>query len=206
MEHRASRRIPRRLKAAFGPVSPTQTGFTQDVSETGAFITTNQLPRLGMKLVVELESSTRVSRFVGEVVRHVIVPPELRSIRRHGFGLRFVSGRAEVKELLDATAARTSQPLVPSTEPTLTFASPDEYQRLRAQQLVHGALSVLLPSPVQVNQSLELTVRCAWRDATAKVKGRVVLVQSVDGKHQVTLLVDDKAALLQQLDGLAAPH
>jgi Tfp pilus assembly protein PilZ len=75
----------------YGEREFSHTGFTQDVSRGGAFIVSPYRPPLDTHLHVQvyLDNDTSVY-FEASVRRHKIVPPELRSMEKGGFGVRFL--------------------------------------------------------------------------------------------------------------------
>jgi hypothetical protein len=208
MEHRAAPRMPRRWKALFGVQAPSQAGFTQDISETGLFITASQLPRLGTRLVLKLETAlASTPEMVGEVVRHVVVPPELRSVKRHGFGVRLVGDRAPMKQLLDVekrsrgSAPRATAPAAPVHG--REFATEADYLRARAEELVRGALSFQTKTPAALNTAVEVTVSFGWNRHQQPVRGRCVHVRAGEGgAHVVIVMLDDGPATVAALDRL----
>lgn len=198
MEHRTARRVPRRLKAMFGPVTPTQQGFTQDISETGLFITTTLLPKVGTRLMVQLESPTKKSSIVtGEVVRHVVVPPELRSVMRHGFGVRLIGDRALVRSLLEAEKPAP-------TGPSVTFTAPMEYQRVKSEELSKGCLSFTSPKAVAINDEVEVVIACAWRQGVLNLRGRTVLARDLAGVCHAVMVLNDPAKARAALDAFTS--
>jgi hypothetical protein len=207
MEHRAATRMPRRWKALFGVQAPSQAGFTQDISETGLFITASQLPPLRTRLVVKLETASAASlEMLGEVVRHVVVPPELRSVKRHGFGVRLVGDRAPMKQLIDKDQrSRGTAPvaIVPAGH-RKTFTSEADYLRARAEELVRGALSFQTSQPVGLNTAVEVTVALGWTQQQQPVRGRCVHVRAGEGgAHVVIVMLEDAPGVLASLDRLA---
>ncbi|MBL8936709.1 MAG: PilZ domain-containing protein [Archangium sp.] len=182
----------------FGPVTPSQQGFTQDISETGLFITTTLLPKVGTRLMVQLESPTKKSSIVmGEVVRHVIVPPELRSVMRHGFGVKLISDRALVRSLMEAEKP------VPAG-PSITFHTPAEYQRVKAEELSKGCLSFTSPKAVAINDEVEVAISCAWRQGVLTLRGRTVLARDVAGACHAVLVLNDPAKATSALEGFTS--
>ena len=75
----------------YGERELSHTGFTQDVSRGGAFIVSPYRPPLDAHLHVQvyLDNETSVY-FEASVRRHKIIPPELRSLEKGGFGVRFL--------------------------------------------------------------------------------------------------------------------
>ncbi|MDX2010276.1 MAG: PilZ domain-containing protein [Myxococcaceae bacterium] len=211
MDQRAATRMPRRWKALFGTQAPTQAGFTQDISATGLFITASQLPKLGTRLVVKLETASAASTEMhGEVVRHVVVPPELRSVKRHGFGVRLVGDCAAMKQLIDRdqrSRGNVMGPLVaPETPPghRRAFSTEAEFLKARAEELMRGALSFSTSRAVALNTAVEVTVSFGWTRAEQVVRGRCVHVRAGEGgAHAVILMVDEPQQTLEAMDRLA---
>jgi hypothetical protein len=207
MDQRAATRIPRRWKAVFGALAPSQSGFTQDISETGLFITASQLPALGTKLVVKLETASLASPVMAcQVVRHVVVPPELRSVKRHGFGVRLLGDGAAMRELIHREQRARGQGPVTVVKPVghqLRCASQTEYQKVRAEELSRGGLSFRATEQVVLNTMVEVTVMLAWNQRHHVVRGRCVHVREGEGTTHVMVVLDDAAAALVALDGLA---
>lgn len=178
----------------FGPVTPSQQGFTQDISETGLFITTTLLPKVGTRLMVQLETPTKKSSIVmGEVVRHVVVPPELRSVMRHGFGVRLLSDRAQVRSLMEADKPAP-------TGPSVTFTVPAEYQRVKTEELSKGCLSFVSPKAVAINDEVEVLIACAWRQGSLTLRGRTVLARDLAGVCHAVMVLNEPAKALASLD------
>ena len=178
----------------FGPVTPSQQGFTQDISETGLFITTTLLPKVGTRLMVQLESPTKKSSIVmGEVVRHVVVPPELRSVMRHGFGVRLISDRTVVRSLMEAERPAP-------TGPSLTFIAAAEYLRVKTEELSKGCLSFTSPTAVAINDEVEVVIGCAWRHGALTVRGRTVLARDIAGVYNAVMVLNEPAKALASLD------
>ncbi|HYO67203.1 MAG TPA: PilZ domain-containing protein [Archangium sp.] len=101
-EKRQQRRIKRRLMVKYGERELTQSGFTGDVSTTGLFIISSSLPRLDTRLHIQLfVAPERCVFFEGEVRRHKLVPAELRTLERGGFGVRLLSPREVLTSVLD---------------------------------------------------------------------------------------------------------
>lgn len=197
MNQRSAVRVPRRVKALFGPPgAPAQTGFTQDISETGLFITASQLPRLGSTITVKLESgSAPPASVMGEVVRHVTVPPELRSVKRHGFGLRLLSDRGPVHALLGGANA--------SAEPTLRFERPDDFRATRERELTRGGLTFRACRALNLDDRVRVLVTFAFAPGHVPVAGRVVHCRPEGSAWVAILVMDEPAAMLHALDAAA---
>jgi PilZ domain len=157
-EKRQHRRIKRRLMVKFGERELSQSGFTGDISPTGLFIIASSTPpldtRLHLQLFVEPE---RYVFFEGEVRRHKIVPIELRSIERSGFGVRLLSPREVLNEALGQQLRTPRFELVYPTRALFQQA----YERELRMGAVFVSTSKQLPrdTPVVLNFVLEFAGR-----------------------------------------------
>jgi len=193
MEHRAARRFPRRLNAHFGEVEPSQAGFTQNVSETGLFITTSRLPALGLTLAIRLRANGSTCHVRGQVVRHVLVPMELRSVKPQGFGVRFLGDPPDLREVLEAPAAEAANP-------TMRWLTRADYLRSAQAELERGGLTFTTRTAVPLNETLEVALEGGWRSGSLMVRGRVVHCRP-DGQGFVAIiLVERPAVALAWLD------
>ena len=156
---------------------------------------------------MKLETTTAASpEMVAEVVRHVVVPPELRSVKRHGFGVRLVGDGAAMRQLIDGEARARGRSVVQDVPAghRRTFATAPEYLKARNEELVRGALSFSTSRPVSLNTAVEVTVSFGWSRAEHVVRGRCVHVRAGEGgAHAVILMVDDPQKTLEALDRLA---
>jgi hypothetical protein len=152
-EKRQQRRIRRRLMVKYGERDLAQSGFTGDVSTTGLFIIAASLPRLDARLHLQLfVEPERFLFFEGEVRRHKVVPPELRTVERGGFGVRLLSPREALAPALD------QETRIPRFE--LSYATRAAFQQAYERELRLGAAfistSKLLPRDTDVMLSLVL--------------------------------------------------
>lgn len=178
MEHRTARRFPRRLKVRFGPQAPSLAGFTQDVSETGAFITATHLPPIGTPIVLEFEPAAG-ALISATVVRHSVVPAELRSVRRHGFGVRTTTERSVMREVLELTRAEVRPATLP-TEPLVVVPDENAWEHRLTHEVRHGGLSFHTRTRVRFDEIVPVRVSLAWRGVTETIPLRVVHVRAVD--------------------------
>lgn len=90
----------------FGEKDLSQSGFTGDVSHSGVFIIASAIPKLDTRLHLQLfVEQERYLLFEAEVRRHKLVPPELRTLERSGFGVRLLTPR----ELLNTAMGQELQ-------------------------------------------------------------------------------------------------
>ncbi|MCA3014733.1 MAG: PilZ domain-containing protein [Myxococcaceae bacterium] len=199
MNRRVATRKPRRLKVLYGTDVPSQPGFTQNLSETGMFITSAQLPRLGTRLAVKVETSeTKEAVVACEVVRQVHVPLELRAVERPGFGVRLLGDAAPLKALLDQERRAPGAPAH-----RLTLATREAFVTVRESELSRGGLSFHASTAVALNATLDVLVVLGWCGRHQAVSGRTVHVRPLEQGFHVILVLDDAAKALEALDRLA---
>ena len=152
-EKRQHRRIKRRLMVKYGEREFTQSGFTGDVSTTGLFIISASMPPLDTRLHIQLfVEPERCVFFEGEVRRHKLVPAELRTLERGGFGVRLLTPREVLTSALDQELR------IPHFE--VNYATRATFQQAYERELRMGAVFVSttrqLPRDAQVIVSLVL--------------------------------------------------
>ena len=152
-EKRQQRRIKRRLMVKYGERELSQSGFTGDVSTTGLFIISASMPPLDTRLHIQLfVEPERCLFFEGEVRRHKLVPAELRTIERGGFGVRLLSPREVFTSALDQELR------IPHFE--LSYPTRAAFQQAYERELRMGAVfistSKQLPRDTHVIVSLVL--------------------------------------------------
>jgi hypothetical protein len=88
---RQSRRAPKRFNVRFGEDELIYRGFTRNISQNGAFVTTINIPPVGSLVHLQVSSSGNHSVCLDAVVRHHrLVPPQMRRLEQPGFGVEFV--------------------------------------------------------------------------------------------------------------------
>ncbi len=152
-ERRRARRHIRRLSVRYGESELTGSGFTNDLSETGAFVVAARLPPLGTRVRLQVHLNTsRSVYFEGVVERHKLVPKGLAQLEKGGFGVRFLKPDELVRELLPPSAH--------APQFKLSLGSADELRQRFEAEMKHGGVFVLtgelLPRDAQVVLQLEL--------------------------------------------------
>src|SRR5260370_15413752 len=89
-ERRAQKRFKRRFMVRYGEKDLTHSGFTSDISSGGAFIVAPQRPALDAYVHLHLFTDKATSLYLESTVRrHKVVPPQLRTLERGRFCVRF---------------------------------------------------------------------------------------------------------------------
>ena len=101
---RRSERMRGRIRVRYGVESLDRTAFTMNVSETGAFVRTNNVFPPGTTLKVEFNFESRSVTTYARVVWAKKVPPQLAHLLHCGMGLRLVNPGPDWADLFAAWA------------------------------------------------------------------------------------------------------
>ena len=163
-EHRTSRRMGVRFWER-GSGDRGHLGYTVNVSEQGMFVGTDQPPKSGSRVRLEITDEEVGFTIEGVVAHSRRVAPELRKIREPGMGVRFLSHAELVGPLIEkmggapagraAEAASAGEASFP-----VRFANSWEFLRILERDIAHGGLFVPTSRPPGLNQmvSLELSI------------------------------------------------
>lgn len=199
MEKRKTKRYPRRFKVRYGDKGFTHTGLTADVSVGGAFIVTVQPPMPGTRLAVELTlEQGRLLHFEGMVARQTVVPPELRTIKKGGFGFRFLS----YPELLGEMVPH----LRDKSRFVLTYPTKLKFQQAWDKELSKGGLFVVLDAEHPPGTALTIELDFAYLPQHHAFAVKVMhVVAQPGGRFGTSLMFEDPteaAATLSTVLGL----
>ncbi len=170
----------------FGERELSHSGFTQDVSRTGAFILCPYRPPLDSKvhLQIVLDKET-VVYFEATVRRHKIIPPELRSVEKGGFGIRFLLPEEVLEKVLGDSENRLEVRY--ATAADLKVAYEKEFRR--------GGVFVLSQRELQRGSEVVLALRLDFASTTFEFDASVVHVwqdSSQPGARGIGLVFKDK--------------
>lgn len=195
MEKRRHRRYSRRFRVRFGEKALDRTGFTSDVSATGMFIVAQPVPKLNTRLHVEVAIDTeRVLYFEGMVARMTLVAPELRSVMKGGFGLRFLSGAELMAEMVPHL--RDPKRLV------LSYPTAEALHGAYEKELKRGGAFVWSDREHAVNSIVNLEVDAEFSNRQLAFECRVVHVVTEAGRWGIALMFLEPAAALAGISGL----
>lgn len=199
MEKRRSKRHGRRLKVKFGEKGTSvfpHSGFTNDVSATGLFVVTGQRPAPGTRLHLEVTLPGELPLFIeGVVTRQVLVPPELRSVVKAGFGVRFLVGTELMAELVPAmTNTAKEDPFL------LTFPDEEGWRAAVEKDFRRGGLFVWTGKKVAENMIVSVTFDLLFLRRQLAFEARVVHTNTgSDGRTGVALMFVDAPAAIASL-------
>jgi hypothetical protein len=195
MEKRRHRRYARRFRVKYGEKTLQHSGFTSDVSATGMFVVTTPVPKLGTRLHVEVTiDNERLLYFEGMVARMTLVAPELRSVMKGGFGLRFLTGAELMAEMVPHL--RDPNRLV------LTYPTLESLTEAFEKELKRGGAFVWSEREVQVSSIVNLELDAQFAGRQLAFECRVVHVVPEPGRYGVGLMFLDATAAIASVSGL----
>lgn len=198
-------------KTFFGEREMGFHGLTHDVSETGALIRAQAIPKIDSLVRVRFEAPSAAKPVIlGHVIRHASVQRDGRAER--AFGIKLVGDRMLMRELLQSineprlnlpVAPKVAPPPPAETVPSLEFASRAEFQRLHDEELSKGGLGFAPSKVVPLNHSMSVEVRFRWNTQVVPVSGRIVRCDELGGRFRAILLMDDPHGTLAALQTAA---
>jgi hypothetical protein len=186
-EKRKARRFTRRLKVRFGEKNRpfSHTGLTNDVSATGMFISTSTGIKPGTRLHVEVTTVDETLLFFeGVVARQVVVPPELRTLMRPGFGLRFLTGTELMSELIPSLKDQTHLQVV--------FDSVEAFRDAWERELKRGGAFLWAEKAYPLNSIVTVEFDFTFANRRLAFESRVVhVVPDQQGRHGMAFMFLD---------------
>jgi Tfp pilus assembly protein PilZ len=95
-----------RVIVRYGKDGLERTGFTTNLSLSGAFVHTNQVFKPGTLIQVELVAKEAKASLKAEVVWAKVVPPQLAHLLPCGMGLRFIDPDMRWREFYESWCDR----------------------------------------------------------------------------------------------------
>lgn len=146
-ERRAQKRFKRRFMVRYGEKELAHSGFTADISSGGAFIVAPYRPALDSYVHLHLFKDKENSVYLETTVRrHKIVPPELRTLEKGGFGVRFRRPDEVLAGILFESGARLE----------VAYASQPDFKSAYEKEFRHGG--VFIPTEVRVERGIDVIV------------------------------------------------
>ena len=186
------KRYKRRFMVRYGERDLSHSGFTQDLSRGGAFIVSPYRPPLDSKLHLQIFVDKETSvYFEATVRRHKIVPPELRSVDKGGFGIRFLLPDEVLGQVLVESG----------TQVEMRYASPADLKIAHQKEFRHGG--VFVPGDRQFERGTEVTVRMHLEFSSTALEFAASVVHVYDGSQAgprgIGLVFKDKSQVEQAL-------
>lgn len=184
MERRKHKRYNKRLKVLFGEKDFSLSGFTGNVSSSGLFVIASLNVKLGQRLHMQIEAEGKSLYQEGVVARLNMVPPELRTVVKGGFGFRFLSQRELLAELIPSA----TNPLAR----VLSFDSAWKLAELYEKELKRGGVFLWSDTQVAVNTVIPVEFELGYANHTFTLQAKVVtVVPNPDGKFGLACIFMD---------------
>jgi Tfp pilus assembly protein PilZ len=199
-ERRAQKRFKRRFMVRYGERELTHSGFTSDISNGGAFIVAPQRPALDAHVHLHLFTDKETSVYFETTVRrHKIVPPQLRTLEKGGFGVRFRRPDEVLAEILFESGARLQVAYV--TQDDLKLAYDEEFR--------HGG--VFIPTEIRVERGSDVVVavRLDFMNKTFEFDASVVQVfldSSLHGLRGIGVIFKERKDVEETITPLLKPQ
>lgn len=179
-ERRNSRRRRRRLPVRFWREGMRGTGFTADVSNTGAMIETTIGAEIGDRVHIELELPDGTPFFAeGLVVRKKVYPRHARSLFKPALGIKFVTLAQAIRAVLDDGPATEPELPPEESEPgdgglRVDLRDPAELSRIYDRDIKHGAVQIPTSQQPPVDEEVSVVFLLPEPNGTLECRGQVV--------------------------------
>jgi hypothetical protein len=159
------------------------------------FVVTTPVPKIGTRLHMEVTmDNERLLYFEGLVARMALVAPELRSVMKGGFGLRFLTGSELMAEMVPHL--RDQKRL------TLSYSTPEALFDAYEKELKRGGAFVWSDREHLMNALVNLEIDAQYSGRQLAFECRVVHVVAEPGRWGVALMFIDAHAALAGISGL----
>lgn len=161
-DRRENARRPRRIPVRFWKRGDDEahTGFTTNISSSGAFISTRDLVPKGVRLRIEFCDAKAGFMTEAEVARAIRTEPALQQVMPTGVGVRFLSVEELVAELFPSVPSQPRKRVVGDVEIEEVGEPPEDAKESVAgpPQKLHEFV-VQFPSEASYRQAYERDVR-----------------------------------------------
>jgi PilZ domain len=191
LERRKNKRYNKRIKVTFGEKDFSQTGFTGNVSSSGLFIIASTTVKVGQRVHLQLDAETRSIYLEAMVARINQVPPELRTVVKGGFGVRYLTQREVLSELMPNTAS-------PSTK-VMSFDTAWKLSELYEKEIKRGGVFLWSDNAVAVDSVIPIEFELGYANHAITLDAKVVtVVPNPDGKFGLACMFVDGAQVAAQ--------
>lgn len=164
MERRSQNRRPTRVQVHFWEQGSEKRsmGYTVNVSNTGMYITTNQLLPPGTRIRAELRAADGQSAMLESVVARA--ERSMRQLRPDAMGVRFLTARELVGEVVPETVSpepTSSTSVAESGDYTLRFTERERFLEAYRRDLSTGGLFIPSDQPAPLNEVITIELRVA---------------------------------------------
>ena len=154
---RRDERSTRRLPVNFwrpGEEDKRQSGYTNDISTSGMYISTNRPLPPGSRIRVAIGPVDRGFLIEGKVVRVLKVDTSMQSKKIGGMGIRFVPVKELILGLVPELKSGVGDPPTEDGVFRLRYASPQEFLDIYERDLRTGGLFVPTETPAAMNAEI----------------------------------------------------
>lgn len=191
MERRRHKRYVKRVKVRFGDGDLSSNGFTANVSEGGLFIVATPSVKVGQRLHVQFDLAPRPDYTEVVVARLALVPPELRSAIKGGFGVRYLTPRELMADLVPSAGGARTHTIAYETAWALAQAYDKELRR--------GGVFLWSEQAETVDAVLPVEFDLVWANQAVQLNAKVVtVVPGPDGRHGLALMFVDGPSAANQ--------
>jgi hypothetical protein len=192
-ERRRQKRFKRRMMVKFGEQDLTFSGFTADVSPTGAFIVSPSRPTIDTRIHLQIfPTPQKCVYFEGVVRRHRVVPAELRHSEKGGFGVRLLPPDEVLSEIVVALANSLD----------VHYATREQLKKAHQVELRFGGVFVHTDRHLPADTEVTLTFYLDFADKSFEAEGTVVQVAKQASQNGVAIIFKQP----KQVDAKIRPH
>ena len=198
-ERRKHKRVKKRLQVAYGVDDLSHRGLATDISISGMFLDCRQPPDIGTRLHLHVQHPERDFYVEAEVVRVRRVDARLRSLKKEGVGLRFLSPA----ELIAASVPKEERMQATNT---LVCTNAAAVKDLLSEQIYSRIVVVPVDEPApELAENVEFTIRVEVGDGTEiDGRGRVLQIIGSEGSRQAVLEIEDSTKIRAALESVLA--
>lgn len=191
MERRKNKRYNKRLKLTFGEKDFAQGGFTGNISSSGLFVIASTTVKVGQRLHLQVETEARALYLEAMVARINQVPPELRTVVKGGFGVRFLTQREVLGELVPNTS-------VPGAK-VMSFDTAWKLSELYEKEIKRGGVFLWSDNAVAVDSVIPIEFELGYANHAITLEAKVTtVVPNPDGKFGLACMFVDGPAVAVQ--------
>jgi hypothetical protein len=192
VERRKNKRYNKRLKLAFGEKDLSGGGFTGNVSASGLFIISSPVVKIGQRMHVQLELDSGKLVYTEVVVARIHqVPPELRTVVKGGFGVRYLTQRELLHELLPNIGAMAAK--------VMSFDTAWKLAEVYEKELKRGGVFIWSDAAVTVDTVISIEFELGYANHTITLNAKVgTVVPNADGKFGLACMFMEGPAVSAQ--------
>jgi Tfp pilus assembly protein PilZ len=173
-DKRRHRRIKRRLMVRYGEKDLARSGFTVDISAGGVFVLAPSVVPLDARVHLQIQvDAVKHVYFEGVVRRHKLAPPELRTIERMGFGVRFLKP--------DELFSEFSLPGAPRFE--LRFPTKEGFRAAYEREFKFGGAFITTPRKLARDEEVTIDVFVEYASRSFSFDAAVIQITPGIGEN-----------------------